>query len=28
LLKDGAERRRAAAGRRPVLDQPAQPCTL
>jgi len=28
LLKDGAQRRRAAAARRAVLDQPEQPCTL
>ena len=28
LLKDGAQRRRAADGRRPVLDQPDQPSTL
>jgi len=28
LLKDGAQRRRAAAARRAVLDQPEQSCTL
>jgi len=28
LLKDGAPRRRRAAGRRPVLDQPGQTGTL